>query len=316
MNRTVLTGLEAGHPLKVMAAFGLLRLCDQLPERLGRVALDWEGEGLWRPVLLTESAVSKEELIESLLVAMKGRADAPEWTWADDLKVPVEEFSMRLRQAEADQGGAQLSSFLAAFSSDVVVNDRTQRTRPTALDMTGGQQRFLAMARDLAKSLDVMKIRSDSDRQRIWASFQEALFGPWQYQEKVHSRGWDPTTEALYALRAKDPSKDDAMGVRAAVWLAHESMPLFPVVAASGRHRTVGFVGDFFCWPVWEGAVCWGTLQSLVRMRLAYTRKDGQGLAAPGDLKQRGIQAVYSSLRQQNGYYGVFRPAQLLPFDE
>lgn len=315
MNRIALTGLEAGHPLKVMAAFGLLRLCDQFPARLGRVALAWEGAGPWRPVLLTEAAVTKEELIDTLLLTMKGRAEAPEWTWADDLKVPVKEFSDRLRQAESEPGGAQLAAFLAAFSSDVVVNDRNLETRPTALDMTGGQQRFLVMARDLAESLDVTRARSDADRQKIWDSFHEALFGPWRYQEKVHSRGWDPTTEALYALRAKDPSKDDAMGVRAAVWLAHEALPLFPVVAVNGRLRTVAFVGDSFCWPIWEGAVGWGALQSLIRMRLVQ-RKDGPEPTVPAELKQRGIKAVYASLRQQNGYYGVFRPARLLPFGE
>ena len=313
MNRTVLSGLEAGHPLQVMAAFGLLRLCDQFPARLGKVALDWEGAAPWRPVLLSQAAVTREELIETLLLAMQGRAGAPESTWADDLKVPVKEFSRHLRRAESMPGGAQLVSVLAAFSSDVVANGRTQETRPTALDMTGGQQRFLVMARELAESLDVTRASSDADRQETWDSFHEALFGPWRYQEKVHSRGWDPTTEALYALRAKDPSKDEAMGVRAAVWLAHESMPLFPVVVANGHLRTVGFFEDYFCWPIWEGAVGWSALQSLFRMRLVQ-RKGEQGLTALAELKQRGIKAVFASLRQQNGYYGVLRPAQLLPF--
>jgi hypothetical protein len=312
VSEILLTGLEAGHPMKVMAAFGLLRLATHMTDRLGRVALDWRQQGLWHPVLVAEMPVTPDELVELLLGAMQGRSTAPEWSWADDLKVPVQAFQERLKAAEENP---QFAEFLAAFCSDVVINERTLETRPTALHMTGGQQRFLVMARELAASLDVSKAKSRADQQKIRASFHEALFGPWRYQEKVHSRGWDPTTEALYALRAKDPSKDDAMGVRAAVWLAHESLPLYPVVAIGGRLRTTGFVGDFFVWPVWEGPVSWAALRSLVRMRLAYPRASGDGLVAPAELEGRGIKVVYASLRQQNGYYGVFRPAQVLGFE-
>jgi hypothetical protein len=105
--------------------------------------------------------------------------------------------------------------------------------------MTSGPQRFLRIAGELARTLKSGE--GDGPRERIRERFREGLFGPWRYRDKQHPLGWDPVFERLHALQARSPDKEDPMSVSAVVWLAFESLPLFPVATRGGRLLTGGF---------------------------------------------------------------------------
>src|SRR5450759_3009297 len=100
-------------------------------------------------------------------------------------------------------------------------------------------------------------------------SYREALFGPWRYEDDQHSLGWDPSTMKLGAFTYKAPTSMANAGVRAAVWLAFESLPLFPCFAGQrGRLQVQAFRHDrrdfTLCWPVWRLAISIETLRSLL----------------------------------------------------
>ncbi len=188
----------------------------------------------------------------------------------------------------------------------------TGNLKPTAFDMTAGQQKFLKFVRELAASLDVTAGRGGRQAAawpgRVRAAFAEALFGPWTYTDDFHSLGWDHGTEALYALSAIAPTDAGPKSVRAAVWLAIEALPFFPCFPVAGRLRTRGFnrQGDEFRWPIWRDPITLDVLRSLLGLSELY--EDHLPSAA---LRARGIERVYLSARptDANGR-GVFRRCQ------
>jgi len=114
-------------------------------------------------------------------------------------------------------------------------------------------------------------------------------------------------------LGAYDPSGDGKQtSVRELVYLASESLSLFPVFARFGRLRTTGFHLDesrqsWFHWPIWEPELSLRSVRSLLQLsELAHpTEKESE-------LRTRGIHAIYRSRRHEFGKgYGIFRPAQL-----
>ena len=64
----------------------------------------------------------------------------------------------------------------------------------------------------------------------------------------------------LGAFTPKAPTSMEKAGVRAAVWLAMESIPLFPCFCKSGRFAVRGFQVEprnrwWFQWPLWSGFI-------------------------------------------------------------
>ncbi len=174
---------------------------------------------------------------------------------------------------------------------------------PTPLDMTGGPQEFLAGALELAGKLSAPARRHSKTGEQ---AFQEALFGPWQYSDDQHSLGWDPTTIKLGAFTHKAPTKMANSGVMAAVWLAFESIPLFPCFSVHGRLQTRAFSRrrqEFtLWWPVWREPISLDRLSFLLGLE-----HDGLKLAG------RGVAAVYQSRRfYLNKYYASFRAPELV----
>ncbi|WP_446685617.1 type I-G CRISPR-associated protein, Cas3-extension family [Methylacidimicrobium cyclopophantes] len=101
---------------------------------------------------------------------------------------------------------------------------------------------------------------------------QEALFGPWQYNDENHSLGWDPQAQRLPALRNKLPERDRSnRSVRAVVFLATKALPLFPCFVRGGKLSTTGFYRegeeDWFSWPIWRVPMSVKTLGSLLAER-------------------------------------------------
>lgn len=216
--RLDLPALRGYLPVGFMAGLGLSRL---LPPgcRLG-----WDE--------LTQAAfvegIGRDELLDILRDRMGGRAAAPELKIIDDVRgFPVERF--RDQAATAD---AETLAWVRSWW-----REEGETTVPTDLCLTGGPQRMIKMARELAEKLDPS--RSKKQAARVREKFEEALFGPWRCKDNVASWGWDPASFRPGALTATEPSKTRLAGVAGAYWLAWEAQPLLPCLPGQG---TIGFV--------------------------------------------------------------------------
>src|SRR5262249_30988777 len=143
---------------------------------------------------------------------------------------------------------------------------------PTAFYMTSGQQKFLKEVRRLVENV-ATGTRIGRRTKAAAEMFEEALFGPWRYEDVQHSLGWDPATERLHALRARSPTKEASEGVAAAVALAFEAIPLFPCFVDGRQMKTTGFPTrpsggrrsiSYFTWPLWECPLPLDSVRSLV----------------------------------------------------
>jgi len=314
MAEVELTGLDGGHPLGALAAFGLLRCCEEM-EGLQGARLGWRKGAGWTAYLVTEGA-TPDSLVAALASRQKDRAKAPELNWSSDLKTDVPTLLKALAGAEAqlEGGDRAYADFLASFAFELCADDN-DKVEATPFCMTSGQQRFLKEVKSLAAAVTA-GIGAGKQRRPAEALFQEALFGPWAYRDPQHSLGWDPSAERLHALRARSPTKESSSGVAAAVWLAFEALPLFPCFLSEGRLTTTGFHRErgegrarptYFSWPLWRPPLPLETVRSLLSL---------EGLAEPApparELRARGVEAVFRSERYRmktQGAYYIFRPA-------
>jgi hypothetical protein len=313
MSEMVLTGLVGSLPLGALAAFGLLRCCEELDGFRG-ARLGWRPEGGWCAVLQADGAVDVEQLVGALAARQQHRADAPELDWADSIKTACASYQEALRRAgqELGEGRRDYADFLAAFACELAADDRGQ-LEPTAFYMTSGRQEFLAEARKLARRL-AEGVSVGRRRKGPEELFREALLGPWRYEDPQHSLGWDPSTERLHALRARSPTKEPSAGVSAAVWLAFEALPLFPCFLSGGGLATTGFHArgprreavTSLTWPLWRHPVPLGTVRSLLSLKELAQEEP------PAALRARGVEAVFRSERYKvrtQGNYHILRPA-------
>jgi len=304
MNRLELTGLRADVPLAAMAAFGCLRICDRIPEFRGSKLGFAENSGLDTAVLFTPREASRQEFVSALMEDVKQAAGRMELTWRDQIKTASrEEFRIAAREAlkTADLRNRETADWFAAFGTELELS-RDGKIESTPFDMSVARQRFLADAVRLATSL-----AEGRDRGKTTAdAYREALFGPWKYEDDQHSLGWDPSTMKLGAFTYKAPTSMANAGVRAAVWLAFESLPLFPCFYA-GRLTVRSFQRErrefIYHWPVWRDPIGLDALQSL----LAWLPD-----AKESELETRGVVASYQSTRfKPNKYMVSFRPSEL-----
>jgi hypothetical protein len=308
MTSIELTGLKADIPIGAMAAFGVLRVSQRLPGFEGS-KLAWKAGGsgdfavLWAPGEATPDA-----LVDALVEDVKTAAARDELNWAEQIKTqtPVE-FRARAKSALED-GEWETAGWFAVFANELICG-REEKLEATPLDMSVARQKFLADARKLAAGLGEDK--QGRNTKSAAESYREALFGPWKYEDDQHSLGWDPSTMKLGAFTCKAPTSMTNAGVRAAVWVAFESLPLFPCFAGPhGKMRVSSFRHDrreyTFCWPVWRPPISIETLGSLLGWA---------GLvngSSPAELAARGVTAVYRSERfKPNKYLSSFRAAEL-----
>jgi hypothetical protein len=139
----------------------------------------------WVARLHIPGAVSQETVVQAFVADVAERATAPELTWRADLHATPDAYHQFAAAQMASATPAHRTSvdFVTAYGSELI----TQKARitPTALDMTSGQQKFLAL---------VAAVAHDFGRhpQRASEAFAEALWGPWRYRDRVHALGWDP----------------------------------------------------------------------------------------------------------------------------
>jgi hypothetical protein len=297
----VLSGLRGSHPLGALAAFGLLRVLSRvaLPQP---VKLSWVEQADWVARLTFPHSVERQTLIGAVVRDVSQRSQAPELTWRDDLKAPLPDYHAfaqgMLPTLTPEQ--RQTADFLVAFGSELVALRRRAETRPTALDMTSGQQRFLREVRALAHGMAGEPAQAEQ-------AFAEALWGPWRYRDPVHALGWDPHRERLHAYAAQSPTQSKARSVKAAVWLGFEALPLFPTADVAHRLQTGGFDADhhYFSWPIWEGPLTLETMRSVLSLAELVAAQP----SAPA-LQARGIIQVYRSRRTRSEHgYGLLRPS-------
>jgi hypothetical protein len=313
MNEIILKGLAGSHPLGALAAFGLLRCCEEMDGFRGS-RLGWRQEADWFAFLKTDEKVRPEDLVARLVARQKQRSAGRELNWARTIKTDRACYLEAIEEAREDlHERRDYADFLAGFACDLCADENDQLL-PTAFYMTSGRQEFLKEARSLAKRLADGN-RIDRRKKTSTEMFEEALFGPWKYEDPQHSLGWDPLTERLHALRARSPTKEPSEGVTAAVWLAFESLPLFPCFLTDGRLVTTGFHAEgstrservtYLTWPIWEQPVPMDTVRSL--LSLAELTEE----TPPRELQARGIKEVFRSERYRvktQGAYYILRPA-------
>lgn len=300
-----------------MAAFGLLRILDR-ESPFGTAKLGWAFDGDWKAELQLQEEVDSERMVDYLIDRQTKRSESPWLTWHDDIKSKDSKFRaewLQVRHQYADFVSAKLDEslgetveyveFLTSFGSEVVLAKSKPEVKPTAFHMTAGQQRFLKLVKELADSLDpkkrTTKRQSETARRdELRHAYRTALFGPWTYEDCFHSLGWDPATEGLYALSDRSPSDAGARSVRAAVWLAFESLPLFPAVPTGSILHTTGFdrSGGSICWPIWECPITVESLACLIGLPDLYEQP-----LETGKLYHRGVRVVMRCrcVRDANG---------------
>lgn len=309
-----LTGLNGSHPLGFLAACGVLRCCSV--EGKHDATLEWkqsdDGSG-WMAVLAGIDGLALESLIETLIRRLAKQANRNALGWSDkiDERVRFKQLGMNVIEGASGPDCDETIAWLPALSSDIVLNKG--QLRPTSLDLTSASQGFLKSIRGLSTELSKTTKRKGQPAVSVASgAFREALFGPWRYSDETHSLGWDPQTQRLHALRNKLPAKDKKKrSVRGALFLASESLPLFPCFAARGKLRTTGFLRlhgeDWFAWPIWCEPISVNTLQSLLAQPLEH------------NLKRRGVKVAYRCLRAHTGgsdsNYRVFGNAEEHPLD-
>ena len=264
----VLTGLVGSSPLGALAAFGLLIACSEIPE-LSEPRLHWRMEDDWMAVLTVASSIDESALLNHLEIRQRA-LNLDVFSWSEDIRVEPEKYRVRLIQhgKTATSRDRLSADYYAAFGSDTATDGSKGLVKPTAFHMTSGQQKFLKSVRELGESL------SDGCDEAL----KEALFGPWKYEDRYHSLGWDPMTERLHALRHCAPTSEVARSVRAGVWFAVKSLPLFPTARATKRLATTGFTrrngNTRLIWPIWTKAIGLNTLRTLLASSELFEPKD------------------------------------------
>lgn len=240
-----LTALHGHTPIGFMAALGLLRI---LP--IG-TRLSWN-----RTTQVAElHGLQRESLLEHLMQHMDGRSTSAELKLADDVrKFSVEAFRSAYEQADESQ-----AYWMRAWWRE---DGKDGNATPTDLCLTGGPQRMIKMARELARALD--PTRKKGAKQFTQTKFEEALFGPWRYEDDFASWGWDPATFRPGALTSSAPATMKMEGVAAAYWLAWESQPMFPCIHGQG---TLGFESRprAWTWATWAEPLDLHAVRALLR---------------------------------------------------
>ena len=294
MNRLDMTGLKAHYSLGFLAACGLLR-CLTESKDFGRVKLGWQIEdgNECFAVLYSEHPLEIAAITRKLLGMADKQRNSSAWTWSDKIDDKVDGRGKYCRMAQSVvqnlfEGATTRNDadMAAALASDLILDNKGKSLKATAFDLTSGAQGLLKSFKNIADWSELEKPKKHSNKAKtegVERKVEEALIGPWQYQDNHHSLGWDPQGQRIHALRSKAPTNDTARrSVRMAVFIGSLALPLFPCFAVGNRLRTTGFDNaGWFTWPIWREPISLDALRSLISH--AFNK----------NLKQRGIHVVY-----------------------
>lgn len=257
----LLNGLDGGNPLGFLAAIGTFRaVTEATASVIWRMKWEMNG-GCWSPLLIGDTTLTKDRLIELLMLVLKQVKIDPALASYKDLAINQEDFRKVAQDAqdEATFANRHHADFVAAFGCDSLsISEKDPKIQDTALrTMNGaGHQHFLDSMRELAK---------ETKPDHLFSS----LFETWQYTDSKPSLRWDPTDDRRYALRWKEPSGDPVRTMRGANRLAVEALPLLPTAPGARQLHTTGFSqrrgeGILFSWPIWDGCLSIDVVRSLL----------------------------------------------------
>lgn len=303
MTSLQLPALSGRNPLGFFAALGTLDALRRVhPEAAS--ALHWSGDGA--PTAVITGIDHTDQVIRALNIDRQHWSCCTLLTWAADGQDPL--THLRPPPAETRRWIAAIGAstdtsphcraqqrLVAGLVAEGGV-DNSGKTKPTSFDFTAGQQRFLTMARQLARNVDEER-------------FTEALFGPWRYDSTLPLFGWDAGSERIYALRGTNPSKEQRTGVPGADWLGFLGLAYFPVHAIGGVLHTTGCTGTWkettFTWPLWHEPLPPAVIRSLLRDQSLVNADIAQR-------HRRGVSHLFQApiRRSEQGGYGSFGAAE------
>lgn len=299
---TKLSGLEGTNPVGYLAALGVLQVASRM---LKGSRLSWT-TGLEAVAILHGASLA--EIVEAVMADRDHWQDSPALGHlpsgtVDDVKFPSpSEVRSYLEACAMANDGGRSRGLAEALVCEFAV-DNAGNAKPTDFHFTAGQQRFLRMARD---------VRDGVTAEDIW----RALQGPWTYESKLPSFGWDTADDRVYALRARNPSSSSEKKLTepGVEWLALQGLACFPVQRL--REDRVAIPGGSGGWKKgsWTWALWYPPLSAEAATALV-NRSDvvGDHLAEDDRLRLIGITKVLRTkvLRSEQGGYGSFRPSEV-----
>lgn len=241
----VLDGIDGSKPLGFLAAMGVFRVLDNLPDNSG-YAFSWiQTQGAWRPMIHGNghSSLTDEWLLDLLTEHLERRSDHfPPLRLAKlvghrrEIFQRIAEVSSVMHRDDAD--------WLSCNGSDVMASQAISQLQTSRKD-------------NHPKSIH--RLVSETTRSHL----QRSLFEPWDYSDPIAgiSLHIDPREDRRHAYQWNRPSGDPIAkiygGMIGANRLALEAWPLFQSLpAADDKLATVGFDGlkannTRFTWPIW-----------------------------------------------------------------
>jgi hypothetical protein len=295
MKSFTLSGLLGSHPLGALASFGLLRL---LSEKCSIAKLSFEMQDDWIARIESDIADSEEMFIEVLVDWINSEELTSALDWADDVRVQPNVYRHLLRNVLVSGRKARMD-MMSALVADGAIDTQKGLIKPSAFYMVSGQQSFLGGLREIL----------EQSRKSPEAIIREAIFGPWRYNVRSHSLGWDPNTERLYALRNRAPTSEKPSCVAGAVLLSLWALPMMPGLSAGGQAFTIGFYRSqsvqVYSWPIFSIPIGVGDLKTLLQVGRQSWNQFGK--------RREGIEAIFESERFEFGQgYAVLRPAHIV----
>ena len=293
MSELSIPGLVGTDPLGLFAALGSV----DVAHRAGRhPALRWTDDVVPEAVLTGVEDV--DDLADLVVTDARRWLRSPVLAWGPngdqpqrDAKPSPDDLRRWMASAlDEGLGGRADVDLLTALVAEGALAGKGE-AKPTHFHFTAGQQQFLAMARELAKSVTAQHV-------------QELVQGSApRYPFPVF--GWEAGSERVYALRGTNPSTDKKLGMPAADWLALLGLTFFPVANRQGRLVTTGcargWKRGWFRWPLWRGSIGVDVIRSLLSDSSLWTFDEER-------LRLRGVSRIVSApiRRTDQGGYGSF----------
>ena len=307
MEGTHLTGLEGVNPLGFFAALGVQVLFAGDTEQ---PRLSWTDDIV--PHAVVDGDFTVDRIIERALRRLPEWKESPALSprfggkAADDAKFKRDEIRQYLKYSLSASSGSALASALVAEGS--LDTSKGVAAKPSDLYFTAGQQRFLAVARE---------VLGGTSREDL----VEGLVGPWEYSSSLKSLMWDVTDDRNYALSAADPTdatlnpKLTNPGPEA---LAVLGLSRHPVFAGRDRTLTRGCAGRWrsggtYTWPLWSRSAGHGAVGALLAQATAGAETRQLEVRRKW-YRSWGITQIMSAIirRSDQGGYGTFGPPRII----
>ena len=302
MSGTHLEGLEGTNPLGFLAALGIQVAFEN----------DCQQPRLWWSQDITPHAVVDEDftfnrIIDRALETITywkdsfalnpRRRDGSTMPKGDELKLSRGDIRAYIEQAVKGEPAGKLATALVAEGS----LDKKGVAKPSGLYFTAGQMKFLDMTRRIFDGTDYEDLKA-------------GLAGPWPYESKLPSLGWDVVDDRVYALRANDPGPEKKLTNPGPEALAILGMSLHPVFAGREGTLTQGFSGSWkhghYSWPLWQKPAGPFGLKSL----LAHAYDNAKSSLHLDWYRSWGVFTILRSpvRRSGQGGYGTFGPSEVV----